>query len=92
MAQTGAAGSPTAAVTVLFFASAREAAGVARTAVNADGTTVDQLAKQLCATYGPGLEAVMATCATWVNGAPAKAATLLVAGDEVAVVPPVSGG
>jgi molybdopterin converting factor small subunit len=62
-------------VTVLFFASAREAAGGA-----------------LVATYGPDLERVLCTCAIWVNGEPVPSSYVLRAGDEVAVLPPVSGG
>jgi molybdopterin converting factor small subunit len=43
--------------------------------------------------YGPDFEAVLGTARVWVNGEdPTDGdATLLVAGDEVAVLPPVSG-
>jgi sulfur-carrier protein len=79
-------------VTVLFFASAREAAGTGFTRAPAAGGTVAQLLDDLCATYGDGLRAVLATCAVWVNRTPAPRATVLTGGDEVAVLPPVSGG
>jgi molybdopterin converting factor small subunit len=79
-------------VTVLFFASAREAAGTASAPLGSAGRTVAQLAGVLVATYGPDLERVLSTCAIWVNGAAAAPSYVLCAGDEVAVLPPVSGG
>jgi sulfur-carrier protein len=79
-------------VTVLLFARAREAAGTGRAQVRADGRTVAGLLDGLVSTYGSELEAVLATCAIWVNGSPATGSTRLVHGDEVAVLPPVSGG
>jgi molybdopterin converting factor small subunit len=79
-------------VTVLFFASAREAAGTASTSFGAGGRTVAQLAGELVATYGRDLERVLSSCAIWVNGEAAPPSHVLCAGDEVAVLPPVSGG
>jgi molybdopterin converting factor small subunit len=79
-------------VTVLFFASAREAAGARSAPFGSAGRTVAQLAGALVATYGPDLERVLSTCAIWVNGEPAPPSHVLRAGDEVAVLPPVSGG
>jgi molybdopterin converting factor subunit 1 len=79
-------------VAVLFFASAREAAGTNRTRARADGRTVAELLDELVCTYGQELKAVLATCAIWVNGSPASGTTVLAHGDEVAVLPPVSGG
>jgi sulfur-carrier protein len=79
-------------VTVLFFAGAREAAGTGRTRARATGDTVEALLEDLCSTYGDGLRAVLATCAVWVNRSPAPRTTVLSDGDEVAVLPPVSGG
>ena len=77
-------------VTVLFFASAREAAGTHRASFQAP--TVAELMAQLRSVYGPELESVLPTCAVWVNGSPAAPGTSLEDGDEVAVLPPVSGG
>lgn len=78
---------------VLFFATAREAAGVGRSTVRLTaGATLAELARYLRSAYGPELEAVMATSAVWVNGAPFPPGTRLRPGDEVAVLPPVSGG
>jgi molybdopterin converting factor small subunit len=79
-------------VTVLFFASAREAAGARSAPFGFAGRTVAQLAGALVATYGPDLERVLRTCAIWVNGEQVPSSYVLCAGDEVAVLPPVSGG
>lgn len=79
-------------VTVLFFAGAREAAGTRSTRAPADGRMLAELLDELCSTYGDGLKGVLPTCAVWVNGLPAGPTTVLSDGDEVAVLPPVSGG
>ncbi len=63
-----------------------------RSAARADGRSVAELLAELVSAYGDGLKAVLATCAVWVNGSPASGTKLLVEGDEVAVLPPVSGG
>lgn len=80
-------------VTVLFFASAREAAGTSRTSVEVGvGTTLSQLGGLLTERYGESLAAVMVNSALWVNGEPGELGTTLQSGDEVAVLPSVSGG
>jgi molybdopterin converting factor small subunit len=79
-------------VMVLFFASAREAAGARSASFGSAGRTIAQLSGELVSTYGPGLERVLTACAIWVNGEPAPPSYVLRAGDEVAVLPPVSGG
>ncbi len=73
-----------------LFASAREAAGRARDEVG--GATVDEVLAEARARYGDGFGAVLGQCRVWVNGEPADGATPVGAGDEVAVLPPVSGG
>lgn len=42
--------------------------------------------------YGTDFAAVLATCAVWCNGEPVAADTPVDVGDEIAVLPPVSGG
>jgi len=80
-------------LTVLFFAAAREAAGTPRAALRvAAGTDLGVVTERLRSSYGPALAGVMSTSAVWLNGAPAAASTVVVGGDEVAVLPPVSGG
>jgi molybdopterin converting factor small subunit len=78
-------------VKVLFFASAREAAGTRSASFASDGSTLAELTADLVAAYGD-LEPLLSTCAIWVNGAPARSTRVLRAGDEIAVLPPVSGG
>ena len=80
------------AVTVLFFAAAREAVGTARAVLPAAGKTVAQLLLGLGSTYGDQLKTVLPSCSVWVNGAPAPTGSVLRGGDEVALMPPVSGG
>jgi molybdopterin converting factor small subunit len=73
-----------------LFAAARQAAGTGRDLV--PGTTVGAVLAEARARYGKGFEAVLATCRVWVNGDAADDATVVGDDDEVAVLPPVSGG
>lgn len=77
-------------VTLRYFAAAREAAGTAREA--AAGGTVAAVLEEAVGRHGPDFARVLATCRTWVNGEAATPASPLRPGDEVAVLPPVSGG
>jgi sulfur-carrier protein len=77
-------------VVLRLFAQAREAAGRARDTV--DGATVDEVLAAARARYGEEFAALLPTCRIWVNGEPADQADPVNAGDEVAVLPPVSGG
>ena len=78
-----------------LFATAREAAGCASDTfdVPAD-TTVDALLATAIARYGDRFSDVLSTSRVWVNGdeSPSGPAHTLSDGDEVAVLPPVSGG
>lgn len=60
--------------------------------MEAAGTTVSNLLDELRERYGQRFDAVLASCAVWVNGEPSGAADLLRRDDEVALLPPVSGG
>lgn len=73
-----------------LFAAAREAAGTARDEI--DGATVGEVLDAARARYGDGFASVLERSRIWVNGDAADASTPLVATDEVAVLPPVSGG
>ncbi|HWC12035.1 MAG TPA: MoaD/ThiS family protein, partial [Acidimicrobiales bacterium] len=73
-----------------LFASAREAAGVARAELEA--ATVDELLAAASARYGERFTAVLARSRVWVNGEPATGDTPVTGHDVVAVLPPVSGG
>jgi MoaD family protein len=80
-------------VRLRLFARAREAAGTGEDVVDAGGT-LGQLLDAAATRYGPDFAAVLAHARVWVNGDVAVDgdATLLHDGDEVAVLPPVSGG
>jgi molybdopterin converting factor small subunit len=73
-----------------LFAAARTAAGTARDLV--PGGTVAEVLAAARARYGDEFAAVLPTCAVWLNGEPALGAAPVTADDEVAVLPPVSGG
>jgi MoaD family protein len=73
-----------------LFAAAREAAGTGRAEV--DGATVGDVLDEAVGRYGRAFADVLATCRVWVNGEPAGRDEAVRATDEVAVLPPVSGG
>jgi MoaD family protein len=82
-------------VTLRLFASAREAAGRGADEYDVAVTpTVGAVLDAAGSAYGPTFTAVLETARVWVNGDEPAAgrATKLVDGDEVAVLPPVSGG
>jgi molybdopterin converting factor small subunit len=76
--------------TLRLFAAAREAAGTGHDAV--DGATVGEVLAAAEARYGAAFTAVLGTSRVWVNGEPARRDQPVSASDEVAVLPPVSGG
>ena len=65
--------------TLRLFAAARESAGTGK--AQFDGATVSDVLSAAVASYGEGFQAVLAEPHTAVGAA-----------DEVAVLPPVSGG
>jgi molybdopterin converting factor small subunit len=82
-------------VTLLLFASAREAAGRGRDQYDLAATpTVGAVLDAAGSAYGSTFRAVLDRARVWVNGDdPADGrATRLADGDEIAVLPPVSGG
>jgi len=82
-------------VTLRLFAAAREAAGRSRDDYDVSSApTVGALLDAAVAVYGPAFGAVLAQSRVWVNGdePSAGSATALADNDEVAVLPPVSGG
>ena len=76
----------------MLFASAREAAGTS--ADEFPASTLGELLDRARARYGPAFREVLDCARVWVNGdEPAQGETTrLDDGDEVAVIPPVSGG
>jgi sulfur-carrier protein len=82
-------------VRLLLFAGAREAAGRSRDDFELEpGAPLDVLLTNAIERYGDGFASVLATSRVWINGdePAAERATALSPDDEVAVLPPVSGG
>jgi molybdopterin converting factor small subunit len=76
--------------TLRLFAQAREAAGTG--SVELDGATVGDVLDVAVARFGAPLADVLGICRVWVNGEAADRSAPVGAGDEVALLPPVSGG
>ena len=77
-------------VTLRLFANLRETAGTS--AVDIEGATVGDILDEAAARYGPAFAAALETAQIWLNGDQAERRTLVTVGDEIAAIPPVSGG
>jgi len=75
---------------LLLFAQARECAGTNEAAVV--GATVGEVLDAAAARYGPSFAAVVGFSAIWLNGDLTERDAPVGDSDEVAVLPPVSGG
>jgi molybdopterin converting factor small subunit len=73
-----------------LFAQARECAGTGETSVI--GGTVGEVLDAAVESYGARLGAIIGISAIWLNGEPASRDMPVGDSDEVAVLPPVSGG
>lgn len=73
-----------------LFASAREAAGRGHDVV--DGATVHEVLEAACRRYGHDFAGLLETCQVWRNGEPVAPDEPACDEDEIAVLPPVSGG
>lgn len=78
------------AVTLRYFAAAREAAGTGREL--AEAATVGDVLAVAISRHGDHFAQVLAASRVWVNGEWVPPESPLTEGDEVAVLPPVSGG
>lgn len=76
--------------TLLLFGPARSAAG--QRTVTIDAASLSELCDVACRRFGPDFEKVLRSSALWVNGDQASGDPVIGEADEVAVVPPVSGG
>jgi len=77
-------------VRVRLFAVLRELAGAAH--VELAGRTVGDLADALAAAHGERFAQIVGVSSFVVNGERASRDTVVAEGDEVAILPPVSGG
>ncbi len=73
-----------------LFASAREVAGMGSDDV--PGATVGDVLNAAGIRYGEAFVALLENCKVWCNGEPASHDRVVADTDEVAVLPPVSGG
>jgi len=77
-------------VTLRLFASIREIAGVNQ--IDFDAETVREVVELAVEKFGPDFASILPACRIWVNGNPAKEDDKVFDTDEVAILPPVSGG
>ena len=77
-------------ISVRLFAALRELAGSSR--VEAEGRTVGEVIEALGARYGERFEKIARAGSAVVDGERADPATPLTGAEEVALLPPVSGG
>jgi MoaD family protein len=77
-------------VHVRLFAALRELAGAS--SVPASGRTVGEIADAVAADHGERFAAIVAVSSYVVNGERASRTTVVADGDDVAILPPVSGG
>jgi len=77
-------------VTLRLFASIREIAGVNQ--IDFDAETVGEVVGLAVEKFGPDFASILPACRIWVNGNPAKEDDKVFNSDEVAILPPVSGG
>ena len=77
-------------VRLRLFGPAREAAGTA--SVTLAGATVSAVVAAAEARFGEEFSEVVAVSNIWVNGEPVHPDAHVGDGDDVAVIPPVSGG
>jgi molybdopterin converting factor small subunit len=73
-----------------LFGPARQAAGTA--SITLPGHNVSAIIAAAEAQFGETFSQVVAVSNVWLNGDPVEPDALVNDGDEVAVIPPVSGG
>lgn len=75
---------------VLFFGPARDATGTSRATV--EGECLADVVAASLERYGETLATLLPTCRVWLNGDAVSLDSPVGADDEVAFLPPVSGG
>lgn len=76
--------------TLRLFATVRVAAGTGKATIA--GETVAEVLDAARLEYGPEFAELVPVCRIWVNGEAADESTVVTSADEVALLPPVSGG
>lgn len=79
-------------VKILFFASARESCGTSSTEINVEGNSSLKELICLLSEKFPNLNVVKYRYAVAVNKKYIRGDVILQPGDEVAILPPISGG
>jgi MoaD family protein len=77
-------------IRVRLFAALRELAGASQ--VEVDAGSVDDVIDALAARFGERFRAIASAGSVVVDGERARRDTVLAGGEEVALLPPVSGG
>ncbi len=77
-------------VTLRLFAQARESAGTS--SIELEGSTVGDVLDEATRRFGSPFDDVLLSSNVWLNGSPVAREQAVASGDEVAVLPPVSGG
>ena len=86
----GTAGTLGNVASLRLFARAREIAGTG--AIDVPGATVDDVVAEAVRRFGPDFAALLPSCRIWLNGEAVSGSTAVTDKDELAVLPPVSGG
>ena len=76
--------------TLRLFASIREIAGTS--SLEVDANNVADAIAEACVQFGDDFAALVPSCRIWVNGNPAELTDSVTTQDEIALLPPVSGG
>jgi molybdopterin converting factor small subunit len=75
---------------ILFLGPAREAAGCRED--DLVGETVAEVLAGAVERYGEGFEKILSVSQVWLNGASCSPDQVVGSHDEIAVLPPISGG
>ena len=75
---------------ILLLGQAREAAGTRHDTIEA--TTLDEVLQVARGRYGTRFAEILEISRVWVNGEEAEPDRIIAPQDEVAILPPVSGG
>jgi molybdopterin converting factor small subunit len=76
--------------TLRLFGPIADLAGTRREVI--DALTVDEALHDASERFGSGFDDLLESCQIWVNGEPADGSWPLTEADELAVLPPLSGG